>query len=86
MTEKDGGHQTPTQSFLSPLPFSPAEGKQFNLKKQKNSCAKDGNDALCDAKPRAFPPSDIDKTSSSQEGADFIEMLSGWLSANEHSL
>lgn len=30
MTEKDGGHQTPTQPFLPPRPLSVAEGKQFN--------------------------------------------------------
>lgn len=31
LTEKDGGRQTPTQSFLPSHPFSPSEGKQSNI-------------------------------------------------------
>lgn len=59
MTEKDGGHQTPTQPFLPPRPLSVAEGKQFN--KIKKNCARDSCDARYDVKPRALQPSDIDK-------------------------
>lgn len=61
LTEKDGGHQTPTQSFLPSPPRSfslfLSQGKQFN-----KNCARDSSDAHYDAKLRALQPSDIDKT------------------------
>lgn len=57
LTDKDGGHQTPTQSLLPPPPLSLTQGKQFN-----KNCARDSSDACYDSKTRALQPSDIDKT------------------------
>lgn len=79
LTEKDGGHQTPTQSSLHLLSFSLSKGKQFN-----KNCARDSSDARYDAKPKALQPSDIDKTPSSHWGRDFMEMLGSWFCLNAH--